>query len=128
MKNLKFSFSDDFNPEEIYTDFRGDDVEGHRKFLKKELGIDLEQDLEDDINSLEKYLRKSIFELLSDGILLEKGDTICVSDDGSFENGEKTFNLTLEVFSVTPELKLGKGKLIGMNIGFTIMKIEVIGD
>ena len=62
MKNLKFSFGDDFNPEEIYTDFRGDDVEGHRKFLKEELGIDLERDL-DDTNSIEKHLRKSIFEL-----------------------------------------------------------------
>ena len=126
MKNLKFSFGDDFNPEEIYTDFRGDDVEGHRKFLKEELGIDLERDL-DDTNSIEKHLRKSIFELLSDGILLEKGDTICVSDDGSFEKDEKTLDLTLKVLSVTPELKLGKGKLIGMNIEFIIMKIEVIG-
>ena len=126
MKNLKFSFGDDFNPEEIYTDFRGDDVEGHRKFLKEELGIDLECDL-DDTNSIEKHLRKSIFELLSDGILLEKGDTICVSDDGSFEKDEKTLDLTLKVLSVTPELKLGKGKLIGMNIEFIIMKIEVIG-
>ena len=126
MKNLKFSFGDDFNPEEIYTDFRGDDVDGHRKFLKEELGIDLERDL-DDTNSIEKHLRKSIFELLSDGILLEKGDTICVSDDGSFEKDEKTLDLTLKVLSVTPELKLGKGKLIGMNIEFIIMKIEVIG-
>ena len=126
MKNLKFSFGDDFNPEEIYTDFRGDDVEGHRKFLKEELGIDLERDL-DDTNSIEKHLRKSIFELLSDGILLEKGDTICVSDDGSFEKDEKTLDLTLKVLAVTPELKLGKGKLIGMNIEFIIMKIEVIG-
>lgn len=127
MKNLKFSFGDDFNPEEIYTDFRGDDVEENRKFLKKELGIDLERDLDDINNSIEKHLRESIFELLSDGILLEKGDTICVSDDGSFEKDEKTLDLTLKVLSVTPGLKLGKGKLIGMNIEFIIVRIEVIG-